>query len=579
MQHAIGEHALIADGRTAALVDPDGNIAWLCWPRVDSSPVLLSLLDDSQGGCFSLRPAAATALVASRSYHDASLVLRTEWQVDGNSIVVDDALAWDGPAAVTRRVRAGGAGCAMELRFRPAFEAGLQSATWHIAGNRITASGGGLSLAVDAPGEWRVEDGGTAVTRFDVAAGGDRTVVLCSADVPPTEPAGVDATIAAWQRMLASSRAAHCASLAAETMGGDACIRLINTSVAVLLGLLRRGGGIVAAPTTSLPQWPGSARTWDYRYCWLRDASLAGVALARAGQVHAAHALAAFLGDVINEYGPIPVFRVDGEKPPAEQELRHLSGYRGARPVRIGNAAAVQVQIDAPAEFIELAWTLTAHGSLPAGVGAATALCADWLVDNWGEPDHGIWEIRGRPRHYTYSRMVAAVALNGAARLAAPGILSGDGDRWRRTGEALRAEILAGAGSALELRSDGGGADAALALMSHVGFLAPHDPLQRRTLDLIERRLDRNGLLDRYEGRPDGMADPCGPFVFPTFWMATAQQSAGGDGQRHFRAAVSARGSLGLFGEVVDPEDGTPLGNYPQVQSHAAFLNAAAEAG
>jgi len=125
--------------------------------------------------------------------------------------------------------------------------------------------------------------------------------------------------------------------------------------------------------------------------------------------------------------------------------------------------------------------------------------------------------------------------------------------------------------------ADGGGADAALALTSHVGFLPPQDPLQRRTLDLIERRLDRNGLLDRYEGRPDELADPCGPFVFPTFWMATALQAAGGDGREHFRAAVGARGSLGLFGEVVDPRDGTPLGNYPQVQSHAAFLNAATE--
>jgi GH15 family glucan-1,4-alpha-glucosidase len=578
LQHAIGEHALLADGRTAALVDPDGNIAWLCWPRVDSSPVLFSLLDDTQGGCFSLRP-AAPATVASRSYHDAGLVLRTEWRVDQETnVVVDDALAWDGPAALIRRVRTAGPACFMEVRFRPAFDAGRQPAEWRSDATRVTASGGGLSLAVDAPGEWRVEDG-TAVARFELAAGEDRTVVLGAAEVPATEFAGIDETIAHWQRLLAPSRDVQCGSLATDVMGAGECARLMITSVAVLLGLLQRGGGVVAAPTTSLPQWPGSSRTWDYRYCWLRDASLAGIALARTGQVHAAHALAAFLAEVINEHGPTPVFRVDGQKPPAEHELRQLQGYRGAKPVRIGNAAAAQVQIDAPAEFIELAWTLTAHGGLPAGVGAATSRCADWLVANWGEPDHGIWEIRGRPRQYTHSRMVAAVALNGASRMAGPGILSGDGDRWRRTGEGLRAEILAGAGSALELRSDGGGADAALALMSHVGFLAPHDPLQRRTLDLIERRLDRNGLLDRYEGQPDEMRDPCGPFVFPTFWMATALQSAGGDGSPHFRAAVGARGSLGLFGEVVDPHDGTPLGNYPQLQSHAAFLNAATEAG
>jgi GH15 family glucan-1,4-alpha-glucosidase len=346
---------------------------------------------------------------------------------------------------------------------------------------------------------------------------------------------------------------------------------LLATTAAVLVGLRRRDGGIVAAPTTSLPQWPQSARTWDYRYCWLRDSSLAALAMLRLGLVEAAHSLAAFIGNVVNEYGPLPLVRVDGTPPPAETELLELAGYRGARPVRIGNAAAGQAQLDVPGEVIELATSLAGLSALPDELGAAVPALAGWLVQHWRDPDHGIWEIRGAPARYTHSLVTAASGLDGAAALADQGVVTGDATAWRRTAAAITGDIGT-TGGALELRLDGWGADAALAQAALLGGLDVVAARIGPTLDLIVKRLDRGGLIDRHESEADTLADPCAPFVFPTFWLAGALAATGRDGSPWLAAALATRGPLGLFGEVADPVELSPLGNYPQVQSHAAFV-------
>jgi GH15 family glucan-1,4-alpha-glucosidase len=340
----------------------------------------------------------------------------------------------------------------------------------------------------------------------------------------------------------------------------------------VLLGLRNKRGGIVAAPTSSLPQWPGSSRTWDYRYSWLRDSSLAGVALLGLGLVDAAIELGTFIGGVVTEHGPVTLLRVDGSPPPEESERHDLTGYRGARLIRIGNGAAGQSQLDVPGEVIELASALAGLQALPAQLAAAVPILATWLTEHWREPDNGIWEIRGTPRRYTHSLVTAMSGLAGAAALADAGVVAGETRVWRAAGSAVAA-ALTGDG-ALEIHLDGGGADASLAQLSLLGGL---ESLERRvpaTLALIADRLDRDGLIDRHEAQADTLDDPCGPFVFPTFWLSAAMSSRGADGSRWFDAALAARGPLGLFGEVADPRDHTPLGNYPQVQSHAAFAMA-----
>lgn len=564
MQHPIGDHALLGDSRTAALIDPDGNVAWLCWPWVDSTPLLFSILDEGRGGGFAVRPAQRGARVVSRRYHARSLVLETVWDVDGARLIVDDALDLGDQPLLIRSVRSEGGDVDVSVGFRaPQWD--RRTAQMTLAGEILEVTGASR-VTVRAAAAWSAERGGarsamSAVSVVRVTPGAAITVTLGTPGIDPNS-GSIDSTLATWRQMVPA------------TLGADESLarELLGTTAAVLLGLTNKRGGIVAAPTTSLPQWPGSSRTWDYRYSWLRDSSLAGTALLQLGLADAAVELGAFIGDVITEHGPVPLLRVDGSAPPVESERNELAGYHGARPVRIGNAAAGQAQLDVPGEVIELATALAGRQALPEQLAAAIPILATWLTEHWREPDHGIWEIRGLPRRYTHSLVTAMSGLAGAAALADSGAVAGDVETWREASASVAA-ALKGEG-ALELRLDGGGADAALAQLSLLRGLESLEPRMPATLELIIERLDRGGLIDRYEGQPDTVDDPCAPFVFPTFWLSAAMRSRGIDGSRWFQAALVARGPLGLFGEVADPRDHTPLGNYPQVQSHAAFAMA-----
>jgi GH15 family glucan-1,4-alpha-glucosidase len=567
MQHPIGEHALLADSRTAALIDPDGTVAWLCWPRIDSTPLLFSILDSERGGGLTLRPKRPEGRVVNRRYHPRSLVLETVWEVDGARLIVDDALDVGPEAVLVRRLRAVGGDVEVEVGFRvPRW--GESQAGLRIDGDalEVVADAG---VIVHAPAAWAPASTG-AVTNIRVEAGEAAMVTLAS---PGNHhgAADIDTTLAAWHRMVPAT-----ASLDIDLGGsrvGESLVRdLLGTTAAVLVGLHSRSGGIVAAPTTSLPQWPASARTWDYRYCWLRDASLAGIAMLQLGLIDAARRLGAFVGNVVSEHGPVPLVRVDGSAPPDERERHDLVGYRGARPIRIGNAAAAQAQLDVPGEVIEFAASLAALGALPDELAAAVPVLAGWLAAHWREPDNGIWEIRGRPRRYTHSLVTAMSGLAAAADLVGSGQVTGDADAWQ--GAALSIHTVLDGSGALELRLDGGGADAALAQLALLPGLDAIRPRAGATLDLIVDHLGRGGLVDRYEGQPDTLDDPCAPFVFPTFWLSAALTATGRDGSPWLDAALATRGPLGLFGEVADPQDRSPLGNYPQVQGHAAFARA-----
>jgi GH15 family glucan-1,4-alpha-glucosidase len=556
----IGEHALLADSRTAALIDPGGNVAWLCWPWIDSTPMLFSILDAERGGTFALRPARSDARLVSRRYQSRSLVLETVWDVGGAWLIVEDALdLGEGPLLV-RSLRAEGDAVDVVVNVTAPRWPGTP-ASLRMFGHSVEL-GGVSRVVVRAASRWEVRPG-CAICELTVHPGSPQTVTLGTADTAPRAPS-INATRAEWQRTIPETIASMDARL---PEAGD----LLGTTAAVLLGLRRRNGGIVAAPTTSLPQWPGSARTWDYRYCWLRDSSLAALAMLRLGLVDAARLLGAFVGAVVIESGPLPLVRVDGTAPPEEIEIPELAGYGGARPVRIGNAAAGQPQLDVPGEVIELATSLARESALPDELRAAVPILAGWLVQHSREPDHGIWEIRGAPARYTHSLITAASGLEGAAALVDQRVVSGDAAAWRQAAAAIAAD-LGSSGAALELRLDGGGADAALAQAALLGGLDIVAERIDATLDLIVARLGRGGLVDRYEGQRDPLAHPCAPFVFPTFWLAGALAARGRDGSRWLESALATRGPLGLFGEVADPGDHSPLGNYPQVQSHAAFV-------
>jgi len=574
VQHPIGDHALLADGRTAALVDPDGNIAWLCWPRIDSSPCLLSILDDVVGGHFRVAPADPSATVVARSYLPGTLILRTVWRVGGDELIVLDALACDGEPRLVRSLRARGR-IEVTVTVALAPDAARVEAQPVAHDSVLHVGGGGLDLTVRAACPWMLDAQGGAECRFWTDSS-ESVVVLCDARgaVPGVSLHG---TRQWFPAKLSNPAASMPNQLAAGALGETAARALLVQSAAVLAGLHQRGGGIVAAPTTSLPQWPGSSRTWDYRYSWLRDTALAGLGMLRARLVDDATALGDFLGAAAQALPPAVLLRVDGSAPPQEETLDHLRGYRGARPVRIGNAAAQQPQLDVAGEVLEFAAALAAHDVLPPSLCAGVARIADWTADHWTRPDHGIWEIRGAARHYTHSRVAAWAGLLQAATLGDSGTVEGDADRWRRTAGAIRAGLLSIEGP-LTLHDHGGGPDAALAQAVLFGLFDDDDRRRDATVDAIVGTLSGGGLLDRHVADDDELRDPCAPFLFPTFWVAEALQRCGRDGSAQFAAAAASHGDLGLFGEVADPTDHTPLGNYPQVQSHAAFILAATDA-
>jgi GH15 family glucan-1,4-alpha-glucosidase len=573
VQHSIGDHALLADGRTAALVDPDGNIAWLCWPRIDSAPCLLSILDDVVGGCFRVAPVDEAARVVERGYVPGTLILRTVWRVGGDELTVLDALACDGEPRLLRTLSTRGR-VEVAVRVALAPDAARAAAEPRAHGAALRIAGGGIDIAVHAPGQWTVDDRGVAECHLWIDSS---ECAVSFGNTPGSSSSGsLDGTRRWFAERLPAASAVTPNQLSVNTLGVSTARRLLTQSAAVLAALRQRGGGIVAAPTTSLPQWPGSARTWDYRYSWLRDTSLAGLGMLAAGLVDDAAGLGEFLGEATNALPPAVLLRVDGTAPPPEHTLGHLRGHRGARPVRIGNAAAEQPQLDVAGEILEFAAALAEHDVLPPSLRDGVVRIADWTADHWTQADHGIWEIRGVARHYTHSRVAAWAGLEHAAALAERGVVHGTVARWRRTAEAIRASVL-NVDGALTLHDTGGGPDAALAQAILFGVLEAGDPRRYATIETIVARLDRGGLIDRHLAGEDSLDDPCAPFLFPTFWVAEALQLCGRDGSRYFAAAAASRGPLDLFGEVADPTHHTPLGNYPQVQSHAAFIIAAIE--
>ncbi|HKR98852.1 MAG TPA: glycoside hydrolase family 15 protein, partial [Candidatus Dormibacteraeota bacterium] len=419
LQHAIGDHALLADGRTAALVDPAGNVAWLCWPRFDSQPLLMSILDTQRGGVFSLRPTDPNATVLSRRYHDGSLVLETVWAAGRSRVTVEDALLLDGEPCLARRVSCDGEPVAIDVRF-------------------AAAHGSTTRAAVTAPVEWQERDG-MRTGRF--TAGSVATVVALTEQALAPDASALDTVLSRW--ILWTPDVSRLSLSSASRDQDETSLRAaLRLSACVMLGLRFREGGIVAAPTTSLPQWPGTQRTWDYRYCWVRDASLAANAMLQLGLVDEAHSMGEFLAGVLDRDVPPSMVRVDGTQPPDEQELVELAGYRGAQPVRIGNAAATQLQLDVTGEVMQLARALARHDALPATLARVCGRIADWTAQNWHLPDYGIWEIRGAPRRFTHSQMMAWAALRDAAVLADSGQITGDPGAWRRVADVIRNEVI-----------------------------------------------------------------------------------------------------------------------------------------
>ncbi|MEU5907100.1 glycoside hydrolase family 15 protein [Micromonospora sp. NPDC047467] len=582
----ISDYALLGDCQGAALVSSDGSVDWWCPPRFDAPSVFARLLG-STGGFWSIRPLGPYH--TARRYLDGTMVLNTEFHTQDGVLRVTDALSLGAgerghrigvtSAHVLLRqveVVSGAVEVAVEVAARP--EYGLVTPTIVETPVGIEISGGADRLTLVADRDLAV-DGALVTGRFTLTAGDSAMFALHhrgSAD-PPTAPidgrAALRDTVAAWLSW---------ATLHQDYQG--AYREEVRRSALVLQALTYQPtGAVIAAATTSLPEEVGGAANWDYRFGWLRDGSFTLKALWVAACPDEAHRffdwMAASMGSVeAEDHVPI-MFGAGGERDLTEHTLEHLEGYQGSRPVRIGNDAWRQKQLDVLGEILECAWVLRDELAdlSPAAAGLLRSL-ADRVVDGWREPDAGVWEGREGERHYLTSKLLCWVALDRAIRLAPVLDAETHVPRWSQAREQLRAAILTEGWNA-EARTFTGAfgsdhLDAGVLAMSPLGFLPADDDRVIATVDAIRRELDvrHDGLLQRWTG--SGLE---GTFIVCSYVLVQALALAGqvDEAKRIFERITARANDVGLLSEEVDHRDGTLIGNFPQALSHIGLINAA----
>jgi GH15 family glucan-1,4-alpha-glucosidase len=575
----IEDLGLIGDGRSAALVSREGAIVWSCWPRFDSPACFAALLGGPQHGAWRIAPEAAAARVARRYLGD-TLLLETCFTTDAGQVTLTDVMPLETTAPSLIRLVEGREGAvAMRLLLAPRFNYGADSPVLTPFADGVIAMAGADGVVLRAPVPLEIANG-TASARFTVRVGERLAFVLSHAPdaaIPPAfdAPAATQAPARSWQAWAdrCSYRGPHSAA--------------VRRSLLTLKALVHQPtGGIVAAPTTSLPEAPGGERNWDYRFCWLRDASLTLIALMQAGYVEEARAWRTWLR---RSLGGRPesmriMYGVDGAWDLTERVADWLPGYQGARPVRLGNAAHDQLQLDVFGEVAEALAALRATGGGdPAEGWDIERGLIEHLESVCRLPDEGIWEVRGGRRRFTFSAVMAWVALDRAIRSAEGWALSAPLDRWRVLRDDLHAEVCAAGFDAARgsfVQSFGGVAlDASLLLIPAVGFLPADDPRVRGTIAAIERELVVDGLVRRYDtaSGADGLPPGEGAFLACSFWLADALAMTGrrDAASELFERLLALRNDLGLLAEEYDPVARRQLGNFPQAFSHAALIGTA----
>ncbi|HEY8581247.1 MAG TPA: glycoside hydrolase family 15 protein [Beijerinckiaceae bacterium] len=578
----IEDYALIGDCETAALIGRDGSIDWLCWPRFDSGACFAALLGDRSNGRFRIHPVDAHASSA-RAYRPDTLILETRYTTaTGEALVIDFMPLRDRNSDVMRLVRGVSGEVAFCAEFVLRFDYGSIT-PWmnRLEDGGLRAVGGPDCVVLRTTA--RLEPHGPAHTaEFAVRAGEEVAFELAwgPSHLPPppsVEPArALRETEEFWRAW--SSR---CADAGPYT---DVVRRSLITLKALTYAPT---GGIVAAPTTSLPEQPGGERNWDYRYCWLRDATFTLIALMDAGYYDEAAAWRDWLyRAVAGDPSQLQImYGIAGERRLTEWSIPWLSGFGGARPVRIGNGAATQLQLDVFGEVIDCLYQ--------ARVGGLTDDKLDWNLQRslvaqldrvWREPDAGLWEVRGPLRHFTSSKALVWAAYDRAVKSIERFGLKGDVAALRATRDQVKAEILAkGFDPALNsfVQSYGSKAlDASLLLIPLVGLLPATDPRVQGTVAAIERRLLRDGFVLRYDTgeTDDGLHGDEGAFLACSFWLADVYLLAGrvDEARELFERLVrDTTNDVGLMSEEYDPRSRRFLGNFPQALSHIALINTA----
>ncbi len=582
----IADHGLIGDGFSAALVRADGAIDWLCLPRFDSPSVFAALLDEKNGGSTSVSP-VDYPFESLQRYDPDTNVLETVFQIEGRGTIrLTDYMPWtDDPRSamheVHRRVQCVEGEAVVKVVFDPRFDYGRVSTTFEIDGRSALAKGatGERLLAVlGGVGHWeqRLEGGVQAVFRLKA---GERGWLVISWNATESE------SILAYRPFDALRKTRRRWRDWAQQLEYDGPWRHHVIRSALLLKLLMYAptGAMVAAPTTSIPEWIGGVRNWDYRYTWTRDTAMAVRAANLLGCNREAREFFHFVRDTLERDRELHImYAVDGGRVPDERTLEHFAGYRGSRPVRIGNGARDQLQLDTAGALMDAAYVYErGGGSLTARGWRRLRGVVENVVAMWAEPDHGIWEPRAGKRHNVHSKLMSWLALRRGAELAP---LFGDPSlqkRWQQVADELHAELcgrgLDRAGKRFVAAYDHEHPDASLLLLPIHGFLPPNDERILRTLEWIQASLGDGPYLYRYR-TDDGVGGEEGAFVLCGFWLAEVLAMAGriDEAQQVFVAHAEASNHLGLLAEQIEPRSRTLLGNFPQAFSHLGLINAAA---
>ncbi len=577
------DYAVIGDGRTVALVARDGSIDWLCLPHLASPAVFAALLDAERGGHFALSP--VFSFEVSRCYLPATNVLRTTFQTERGTVRVTDAMTVPGEhlspqREVVRVIEAVSGSVPMRWELEPRFGFGSVPTRMGCRGGVPVATRGADAIALCSwgAGEPLVEEGSIS-GRFEVT-GDDRAVFALS--FSHQEPLVIPARREVEAR-LAGTKALwrHWSDgLRRVPAWSDAVIR---SALALKLLVHAPSGAIAAAGTTSLPEVLGGERNWDYRYCWVRDSAFVLGALLRLGCTAEADAFFWWLMQASQLTHPRlrVLYRLDGGIEVDERSLP-LVGYRGSAPVRVGNGAATQVQLDVYGDLFQAAWLYAQAGRpIDSDIGRRLAETADLICRIWSTPDAGLWEVRSEPQQFTQSKMMCAVALDRAVRLAEAGLIpSRHVPDWKVEANAVRAFVEERCWSETRktyVRSAGSDdLDASVLVGVLFGYADPDDPRLVATVEAVRRELSHGPFVYRYSGE-DGLAGTEGAFLTCSFWLAEALALQGrtAEAVNLMRNLAALANDVGLYSEEVDPSSGAFLGNLPQALTHLALIHAA----
>jgi GH15 family glucan-1,4-alpha-glucosidase len=595
----IAEHGLVGDLHTVALVGTNGTIDWYCCPHFDSPSVFGSILDKDKGGCYAIHPADGAWESKQLYFPDTNVLITRFFTYDGVG-EVQDFMPIEGQVhegvhrhRLIRRVIVVRGQMRFEIEVQPRFDYARaeHEVEMHPHGvlfrsDELTlALEGAISRAMGSERRLHRVDGGVRAT-FELEAGSAQTFVLerVPADhicrpFSERETLGLfEATVGYWRRWLSQS-------------GYRGRWREMVNRSALTLKLLTFAptGAIVAAPTCSLPEQMGGERNWDYRYTWIRDAAFSLYGLLRLGFAEEASAFMAWLDDRMRERrdgpgGPLQImYGIDGRAELPEEELTHLSGYSDSAPVRIGNGAADQRQLDIYGELIDSVYLFNKYGRpIFNETWSHVRRIVDWLCEHWDQVDEGIWETRGGQKDFTYSRLMSWVAVERAIRMNRARGLPGDIVRWLAERDRIYNQIWQKGYSqqrgAFVQHFGSETLDASLLLMPLVLFIAPQDPHWLSTLDAIGEELVSDSLVYRYnvEASPDGLRGEEGTFSICTFWYVEALTRAGrvAEARLAFEKMLTYANHLGLYAEEIGPT-GEQLGNFPQAFTHLALISAA----